>query len=225
MKKFNIKIVILIFSILIGIFTIYFIFEKQTPHNVKVTQEIKSIYQYSKKATSFYPNIKLLRSGDIILRRGYGVDSIVAANFSNKEKRYSHAGIIYKDKNNIYVIHSEDNKRKGFNGVVKEKLQNYLKGIKIWAVYMYDNINVTKLTTYILKEEQSNILFDMEFDLKTNKKMYCSEFIYKSFNKVSQKKLIKASKLFLSKRYVVITDLYLNKNTKLIDISHKTSNP
>ncbi len=223
MKKINI--VILILSVLISIFIIYFIFERLTLNNVKVTQETKNIYQYSKKATSRYPNIKLLKSGDIILRRGYGVDSIVAANFSNKEKRYSHAGIIYKDKNNIYVIHSEDNKRKGFNGVVQEKLQNYLKGINIWAVYRYDDINSTKLISYILNEEQSNILFDMEFDLKTNKKMYCSEFIYKSFNKVSGKKLIIASKLFLSKRYVVITDLYLNKNAKLIDISHKISNP
>ena len=213
------------FGILIGIFTIYFIIEKQTTHYIQIAKETKNIYQYSKKATSRYPNIKLLKSGDIILRRGYGIDSIVAANFSNKEKRYSHAGIIYKDKNNIYVIHSEDNKRKGFNGVVQEKLQNYLKGIKIWAVYRYNDINSTKLISYILKEEQSNILFDMDFDLKTNKKMYCSEFIYKSFNKVSQKKLIIASKLFLSKRYVVITDLYLNKNAKLIDISHKISNP
>ena len=223
MKKFNI--VILILSVLISFLIIYFIFERQTFNNVKVTQETKNTYQYSKKVTSLYPNMQLLKSGDIILRRGYGVDSIVAANFSNKEKRYSHAGIIYKDKNNIYVIHSEDNKIKGFNGVVQEKLQNYLKGIKIWAVYRYDDINLTKLTSYILEEKKSNILFDMEFDLKTNNKMYCSEFIYKSFNKVSQKILIKASKLFLSKRYVVITDLYLNKNTKLIDISHKISNP
>ena len=96
MKKFNI--VILILSVLISIFIIYFIFERQTLNNVKVTQETKNTYQYSKKVTSLYLNIELLNSGDIILRRGYSVDSIVAANFSNKEKRYSHAGIIYKDK-------------------------------------------------------------------------------------------------------------------------------
>ncbi len=57
----------------------YFIFERQTFNNVKVTQETKNTYQYSKKVTSIYPNIELLNSGDIILRRGYGVDSIVAA--------------------------------------------------------------------------------------------------------------------------------------------------
>jgi len=87
LKKFNI--VILILSVLISFLIIYFIFERQTFNNVKVTQETKNTYQYSKKVTSLYPNMQLLKSGDIILRRGYGVDSIVAANFSNKEKRYS----------------------------------------------------------------------------------------------------------------------------------------
>jgi len=211
------KLLIFISFILFCCFILIFYFNKEfrSNHTTIISKLI-----YSKQAISKYPNIKLLKNGYLIFRRGYGVDSMVASNFSNGEKRYSHAGIIYKENGKIFVIHSEDSKVKNFNGVVKENLKNYLEGIKIWAVYKYKNIDNNKLNEYIVNLQKSNILFDMDFDLKTDNKMYCSEFIYKSFNNISNKEIIKASKIFLSKRYVTISDLYQNHNTRLIDISH-----
>ena len=209
-KKWYLLGIVLIASLIMGY--VYFNNENKS---------IKLQIKYSKKPTSKYPEIDKLKDGYLVFRRGYGVDSIVAANFSNVEKRYSHAGIILLENNKVFVIHSEESPTKHFNGIVKEKLSDFLQGVKIWAVYKYDDIDSNKLRDYTLKLKQQNITFDMDFDLKSDDKMYCSEFIYKSLNTVVNKDFIKASKIFLSKRYVVITDLYINEHTTLVDISHK----
>jgi len=188
--------------------------------------EVKKNYTntYSKVITSKYPEISILHSGNIILRRGYGMDSIVAANFSNAEKRYSHAGIIIIENDKVFVIHSQESLPKGYDGVVKESLSSYLKDVKIWAVYKFDIINSQKVLEYMKMMLKKNIKFDMDFDIKTNDKMYCSEFIYKSFNAISVHQMIKASKRFMSKQYVTITDLYINNYASLVTISHNIVN-
>lgn len=179
---------------------------------------------YSKTITLTYPDTSKLKDGDIVFRRGYGMDSIVAANFSNEEKRYSHAGVLVLENDKIYVIHSQESTRKGFDGVVKESLSSYLKEVKIWAVYRYLDVDKKKLLKHMKTALNKNIKFDMDFDLHTDDKMYCSEFIYKSFNAISVKPMIQASKRFMSKQYVTITDLYINKHTVLLAASHKILN-
>lgn len=190
--------------------------------NFTVKEEIKpkKINKYTKNVTSKYPNTDTLKTGYLIFRRGYGMDSIVAANFSNEEKRYSHAGIILVEDNEIFVVHSEENLEKKFNGVVKERLSSYLENVNIWAIYKYNDVEINKLTIYLSQVYLQNIKFDMDFDLESDDTMYCSEFIYKTFNSTTGKNIINASKLFLSKRYVTITDLYINKHTSLVEISH-----
>ncbi len=179
---------------------------------------------YSKTVSLAYPNTSKLKNGDIILRRGYGMDSIVAANFSDKEKRYSHAGVIVIENDKVYVMHSQKSIPKGFDGVVKENLSSYLKQVKIWAVYRYLDINRSKLIDYMKSILKNGVRFDMDFDISTNDKMYCSEFVYKSFNAVSNKPIIQATKRFISKQYVTITDLYINTHANLVTSSHRILN-
>lgn len=179
---------------------------------------------YSKTVSLAYPNTSKLKNGDIILRRGYGMDSIVAANFSDKEKRYSHAGVIVIENDKVYVMHSQKSIPKGFDGVVKENLSSYLKQVKIWAVYRYLDIDRSKLIDYMKSILKNGVRFDMDFDISTNDKMYCSEFVYKSFNAVSNKPIIQATKRFISKQYVTITDLYINTHTHLVTSSHRILN-
>lgn len=183
-------------------------------------QTYKTIYQ--ENTLNDFPTIERLKDGDIIFRRAYGVDSNIALNFSDGEKRYSHAGIIVKDINNAYVIHSLNDKKLNYNGVVKTPLQIYLDNIDIWAVYRYDikDSLQNKVARLALKLKDNNIYFDDKFDLNTDDKMYCSEFIFKVVNMAAEKKIITAKKKFMGRTFVTISNLYENKYSKMIENSH-----
>lgn len=178
---------------------------------------------YEKKQTLLFPKVDLVDDADMVFRRGYGVDSTVAMNFSEGEKRYSHAGIVVREDNEIYVIHSEEDEDNHQNGVSKETLHDFLSGVPIWSVYRFELPKETK--KQIVKNakllSKSQIVFDNDFDLDEDKKMYCSGFVYKTVNRSAGKEIIHAGKRFMSRTFVTISDLYENHYAKLVQSSHK----
>ncbi|KIM04342.1 MAG: hypothetical protein KU29_10660 [Sulfurovum sp. FS06-10] len=205
----------------IGIF--WFLYQAFGNDEVKMVQKISSMTHYEKNPSLKFPSSNLLENGDIIFRRGYGVDSTISMNFSQGEKRYSHAGMIYKTDKGIFIIHAEEDKEHGHNGVYIESIEEFLEGISIWAVYRFDLSKKLhqNMVNYALKLSKKNIIFDMDFNLLDDDKMYCSEFIYKVVNRSTSQELITAGKHFFGKNFVTIFDLYTNDMNKLVQSSHK----
>ncbi len=58
-------------------------------------------------------------------------------------------------------------------------------------------------------------------ECRKDKKMYCSEFIYKVVNRSANEEIIHAGKRFMSRTFVTISNLYENKYSKLLQSSHK----
>ncbi len=185
-----------------------------------VPNENKTIQKYEKNISNRFPNINTLEAGDIIFRRSYGLDSTISTNFSNTEKRYSHAGIIVMKNNNYFVMHSQEDSAKNRNGIFSESLEDFLSGIETWAIYRYP-IDKSSLNLFALELERNHIIFDNKFDLETDDAMYCSEFIYKIINKTAKRKLIQANKKFMGRLFVTISNLYETKTAKLVQYSHK----
>jgi hypothetical protein len=214
-KKYRLLLILVVF--IIGIVWII--------HNAffqKVTKNRALTQVYEKVASSKFPSIQL-KDGDIILRRGYGVDSTISTNFSQGEKRYSHVGLISQTDKGTFVIHVVEDKEKSLNGLYIESLGDFLDNISIWAIYRYDfsQKSSKKMMNYIDNLKKRNITFDIEFNLDDDEKMYCSEFIYKVINRTTEKNFIKAGKFFMGKKFVTISDVYENSNSKLIETSHK----
>ena len=46
--------------------------------------------------------------------------------------------MIYKTNKSIFIIHAEEDKEHGHNGVYIESIEEFLEGISIWAVYRFD---------------------------------------------------------------------------------------
>ncbi len=179
--------------------------------------------KYEKHHSKDFPSFELLKTGDLLFRRGYGIDSTVSMNFSQGEKRYSHAGIVQKTDKGIFIIHSEEDKKNGRDGVYVESIKEFLDGIHIWAVYRFDLSEKLQkeMIDYAFELKRKKIIFDIDFNLLDDDKMYCSEFIYKVINRSSSKELIKAGKYFVGRKFVTISDLYQNNSSKLIEISHR----
>ncbi len=165
-----------------------------------------------------FPYPEEISSGDIVLRMGNGLVSEIAKSFSQREQRFSHVGILVQTKTAMVVVHSVLEDEKNFNGVVVEKLDSFLKDASDWAVYRI-KLPADKrhaIATEALKKATEKIPFDSEYDLQTKDRLYCTEFVWQTINRVAGKQLIHADTLKLGRRFVSIDDIYLNPSMSLI---------
>lgn len=157
-------------------------------------------------------------NGDIICRHGNGILSTPFRGTSNKEKIYSHVGIILKDKDSLMVIHSEASEFTGIGGVKKEYIKVFLKNISTWGVYRIDTISSVRdsIAAVALEYVQKDIPFDFDFDYTTPDKLYCTELIATCINKAMGYSFIKPTGLFGKKIYYAVDDIYYSNKTSLI---------
>jgi hypothetical protein len=159
------------------------------------------------------------QQGDLILRRGEGIMSDIARHFSATEKRFSHVGIIVDYKRKAYVVHSVHEHAKGFDGVVIEKLEDFLKEASDWAVYRLrlKKVQQQKLASTAIHYAHSKIPFDSQFDLGSQQAMYCTEFIWRVSGEVAKPNPILAASIKAGSRYISIEDIYRQDNAVLIE--------
>ena len=161
-----------------------------------------------------------LQDGDILLRRKSGIFSEIARNFSEHEKRYSHAGIAIKKNTDIVVFHSVTDSELGFNGVVVEDLLAFLKDVEEWGVYRLTSplpaYFPQRLRSALQLHLDNNTAYDHDYDLSTNDKFYCTELIQYAINHALNDDVIIARRAFNQKRYVSIDDVYLNDHFTLV---------
>lgn len=162
-----------------------------------------------------------IKTGDLILRHSDGFSSDMFQGASKKEKKYSHSGIAVKNSDgSIDVYHmlgGVDNPN--FN-LKRDSIQAFCepKFCKSFAVYGYQltdnqrNIIDSLARSYYV----SNLEFDMDFNLESDDRMYCSEFIYKTLVFATKNKNYIPLSEENGKAFVGIDDLYLNPNSKKI---------
>lgn len=136
------------------------------------------------KNSSLPINQENLKSCDIIFRRGLSLVSNLVLS-ADSHSPFSHIGIIIKEKKNITVVHVvPDESETGIDIIKKDELNEFLRSDRAsaYAVYRYKSeIDFSKLESYIKSQLKREILFDGEFDLSSSDKLYCTEFVYKSF--------------------------------------------
>lgn len=126
-----------------------------------------------------------LENGDLIFRRGRSVESH-AVLMADKDGEFSHVGIICKENSQIYVIHAVPGESKGKQDYIKkDKLEDFLQPERAsrFAVYRSDFSKKIKMNAvnYALDCYKKKLIFDDKYDLSTDDKLYCTEFIYKAF--------------------------------------------
>lgn len=128
--------------------------------------------------------IAKLRSGDIILRWGFGVVSGSIARTLNEEFSVSHCGIVNVDTNGkVRVIHSVSASLSDFDGLQDCTIKQFCresKGNSILVVRFRDtnDIPLGDLSITAQKYLDKKIPFDGVFDINDNSEMYCSEMVW-----------------------------------------------
>jgi len=152
--------------------------------------------EFSPKATSSRSHATLnnndkcrLESGDIILRRGEGLVSDEIS-YILKDQPYdiTHSGIIIKQGDSLFVVHSIADHESHVDGVIAQELDKFLLDSRAGSVIVlrYNDMEgkqdaLVQRVLYYLKKSPP---FDFSFDIYDSSKLYCAELLWRIFGDV-----------------------------------------
>ena len=194
--------------------------EPQKENKNPVSDDRDSLYQQGrlvKYNDEVFPKIsQLVQSGDIVTRCGSDLTSQILRRLNEKDKTFSHIGVASIENGTVFIYHSIGGE---FNPNQK------LKREELWSfIHPADN-KMAGLFRLPLKEKQVKILiaevhqlyeagvpFDMDFDWKTNDRLYCAEFVVKSLTRALGDTTYFHHTKIMGKEGVGIDDVTRNKN-------------
>jgi hypothetical protein len=164
--------------------------------------------------------IHLLHNGDLVLRTGNDDISNVFRHLNAHNQTYSHAGIVMIEQGYPFVYHSIGGADNPNERLRRDSLPIFIspKHNLGWAIvrYNFDTVQLLALHRIVANFYIQKIKFDNDFDLNSNDKFYCSEFVYKSINKaVADTNYIPLS-IHNGKRFVGVDNLFENKHVQTI---------
>ena len=123
----------------------------------------------------------LLRSGDIVLRMGYGVVSALLES-SSGGMGVSHCGILTGEAPDFTVIHSISAELSEMDGVQTCPLSEFVRGAKqgSFVAVRCRVAEAEDMVRHANRYLQQRIPFDLTFDIRDSSKIFCSELLYLS---------------------------------------------
>ena len=160
----------------------------------------------------------VLKNGDLVFRKGRSIASRVVL-ITDRASSYSHVGVIYMLNEIPYVIHTvPDESENGIDYVKMEKLSVFFSSEKASRGSVFrlkeQYENSAKLAALTAKSYfDDKIIFDDAFDLISENKLYCTELVWKAYQKVGIDLIQgKYDKLFLPfvKGFIILPSSLLN---------------
>jgi hypothetical protein len=163
---------------------------------------------------SIHKNAMAVKQGDLIMRTGRDFTSEAMRQLSLKDKTYSHCGIASIEHDSVFVYHSiggewnpDQKLRRDPFIVFCNPFENRGFGIFRYNLTAKEN---TSLSNIIQKFYKRGIMFDMQFDLSSNERMYCSEFVYKAIEEACHERLSLPTTTINHIKFIAPDNLYIN---------------
>lgn len=132
--------------------------------------------------------IAKLENGDIILRKGHGSVSDIIDNMYPTGYHLSHCGVLIKEKDSLYVVHTVSSELSQVDGVQTEELDKFVRESVRYSIMVVrpkqDSITRDKIAEASLSFLGKGIKFDHSFDISDTTKFYCTELIYQAYLRV-----------------------------------------
>lgn len=136
----------------------------------------------------------LLCDGDLVLRLNQDPLSQFIKNFNREDKKYSHAGIVLFENGKPFVYHILNDEGSRDGKIRQESFPGFCDPMKNYAFgvfrYRLGKEEVKKLKTVIYSWQKNKVLFDYDFNLQTDQRMYCSEMISKAITKATASRIV-----------------------------------
>ncbi len=132
---------------------------------------------------------KQIKQGDLIARTDNDWVSISIRNLCDSDKTYSHCGMVFETNGTKEVWHimSGDENKSGL--IQKEPFEKFVNPYKKsgFGVFRYslNSKEIDSVKKIIESFIAKKMVFDNQFDLESNDKMYCSEMLYKAMKQAT----------------------------------------
>ncbi len=161
---------------------------------------------------------QVLQNGDLIYRYGNGFFSSYFQGVSDSVKTYSHVGIVHKEGEAIFVIHSEASELTGVGFVQRQPLVEWLAEVLDWGIYRLDRPQVQRdeIVRLAMIQHTKKTPFDLDFSNATDEAMYCTELIAKCINRALGEELIQPHARLMGAEFYSVDDTFLVDDIFLI---------
>ena len=160
-----------------------------------------------------------IQTGDLVTRTGNDFTSQSLRSLNQTDKTYSHCGIASIEHDSVFIYHALGGDFNPDQKIRRDAIEYFAepysnKGIGIFRFTVADSIK--QQFALVAKEFfDHGIMFDMDFDLGTDDRMYCAEFVYKSFIKASRNKLVFNHSHIKQFEFIGVDDLFLHPQCKI----------
>ena len=125
----------------------------------------------------------ILEDGYLVTRSDDDFESLTLMNFLQRDKSYSHAGIVFKEDSNVYIYHSMTGVENPEGCCRRDLYDSFVNPLQKtgFGVFKY-NLSLKEkelLHAYYKKQYAAKTPFDIYFNLASSDSLYCSEIIYK----------------------------------------------
>ena len=156
-----------------------------------------------------------IQQGDMILRTGNDFTSESLRQLSFKDKTYSHCGIASIENDTLFVYHSLGGEWNPDERLRRDPLELFCnpeenRGFGIFN-FKFTLSQISKLDSIVKAWYAAGLMFDMKFDLATNDRMYCAEFVSKAIATATDKQVVFSTTKINKFEFVAVDDLFLNK--------------
>ena len=163
---------------------------------------------------------KYVKQGDLILRTGRDFTSDLMRRVSIVDKTYSHCGIASFENDTLFVYHAIGGEWNQDQKLKRDPFEFFCNPYenRSFGIFRYELSSDEQLKVFALirKFYNDGMKFDMQFDLDTNDRMYCSEFVYKTIETATGHRIKIPLDTLNSKKFVAIDNLFINPFCKEI---------
>ena len=190
-----------------------------TPHYPRLQlSHIDSLDIDAKNARAFASIEKekpLIHQGDMILRTGSDFTSESLRQLSLTDRTYSHCGIASIEHDSVFVYHSLGGEWNPDEKLRRDPLELFCnplenRGFGIFT-FNFNDRQRHSLDSVVRSWYKKGVMFDMNFDLATDDRMYCAEFVSKAITTATNKQIIFSTTRINNFEFVAVDNLFLNK--------------
>jgi hypothetical protein len=157
----------------------------------------------------------IIHSGDLVTRTGNDFTSESLRDLNQRDKTFSHCGIASIENDTVFIYHALGGEFNPDQKIKREPLilfgEAYSnRGIGVFR-YSFNPEEVNNLVAAAIKWYNDGVKFDMKFDLQSDDRMYCAEYVYKALFTTTKGQLTINKSRIQQFEYVGIDDLFLHR--------------
>jgi hypothetical protein len=158
---------------------------------------------------------KLIRPGSLVFRTGNDYTSLFFKQFNLTDKTYSHCGLACLSNDTVFIYHALGGEFNPNQKILRQTFETFVnpaenEGFGVFGL-SFDQNTLRQVVRVADSFYRKGVMFDMAFDLNTNDRMYCAEFVYKSIQGATTGKFDIPLTRIEGKEGVATDNLFLNR--------------